>query len=63
MTISIDAVQFVPIDNGVAVQSVQLPGDFHPGPADRMITALARHYSAMLVTSEEVHGPRGRDAR
>jgi len=50
---SIDAVQFVPIDNEVVVQSVQLPGDFHPDPADRMITALARHYSAMLVTSDD----------
>ena len=50
---SIDAVQFVPIDNEVAVQSVQLPGDFHPDPADRMITALARHYSAMLVTNDD----------
>ena len=50
---SIDAVQFVPIDNEVAIQSVQLPGDFHPDPADRMITALARHYSAMLVTSDD----------
>ena len=50
---SIDTVQFVPIDNEVAVQSVQLPGDFHPDPADRMITALARHYSAMLVTSDD----------
>ncbi len=51
--VSIDAVQFVPIDNEVAIQSVQLPGDFHPDPADRMITALARHYSAMLVTSDD----------
>ena len=50
---SIDAVQFVPIDNEVAIQSVQLPGDFHPDPADRMITALARHYSAMLVTNDD----------
>ena len=50
---SIDAVQFMPIDNEVAVQSVQLPGDFHPDPADRFITALARHYSAMLVTSDD----------
>ena len=50
---SIDAVQFVPINNEVAVQAVQLPGDFHPDPADRMITALARHYSASLVTSDD----------
>jgi PIN domain nuclease of toxin-antitoxin system len=51
--ISIDAVQFVPVDNEVAIQSVKLPGDFHQDPADRMITALARHYSAALVTSDE----------
>ncbi|NOQ78430.1 MAG: PIN domain-containing protein [Gammaproteobacteria bacterium] len=43
---------FIPIDNEVAVKSVRLPGDFHPDPADRMITALARHYSAPLVTSD-----------
>ena len=50
---SIDAVQFVPVDNELAIQSVQLPGDFHLDSADRMITALARHYSAMLVTNDD----------
>ena len=48
----IENLHFIPIDNEVAVQSVRLPGDFHPDPADRMITALARHYSAPLVTSD-----------
>ena len=48
----IENLRFIPIDNEVAVQSVRLPGDFHPDPADRMITALARHYSAPLVTSD-----------
>jgi len=43
---------FIPVDNEVAVQSARLPGNFHPDPADRMITALARHYSAPLVTSD-----------
>ncbi|MCU7800253.1 MAG: type II toxin-antitoxin system VapC family toxin [gamma proteobacterium symbiont of Lucinoma myriamae] len=43
---------FIPIDNEVAMKSVRLPGDFHPDPADRMITTLARHYSAPLVTSD-----------
>ena len=33
---SIEDVRFVPIDNGVAIQSVGLPGEFHPDPADRM---------------------------
>ena len=50
---SIERVRFVPVDNDVAIQSVRLPGDFHPDPADRIITALARHLSAALVTSDE----------
>ncbi|MHB1528181.1 MAG: type II toxin-antitoxin system VapC family toxin [Acidiferrobacteraceae bacterium] len=48
----IDAVRFVPVDNGIAVQSTQLPGAFHPDPADRIIVALARHMSAPLVTAD-----------
>jgi PIN domain nuclease of toxin-antitoxin system len=48
----IDSVRFVPVDNDVAVQSTQLPGEFHPDPADRMIVALARHVSAPLVTAD-----------
>ena len=50
---NIDHVRFVPIDNDVAIQSIRLPGNFHPDPADRMITALARHLSAALVTCDE----------
>ena len=49
----IEGVRFIPIDNAVAVQSVRLPGEFHSDPADRMITALARHYSAHLVTADK----------
>ena len=50
---AIECVRFVPMDNDVAIQSVRLPGEFHPDPADRIITALARHLSAALVTSDE----------
>lgn len=50
---SIECVRFVPIDNDVAIQSVRLPGEFHPDPADRMITALARHLSVALVSSDQ----------
>ena len=50
---SIECVHFVPMDNDVAIQSVRLPGEFHPDPADRIITALARHLSVALVTSDE----------
>lgn len=50
---SIDRVKFVPVNNAIAVQSVRLPGEFHQDPADRIITALARHCSATLVTKDE----------
>ena len=49
---SIEGVAFVSLDTDVAIQSVRLPGEFHPDPADRMIVALARHYSAPLVTAD-----------
>ena len=48
----IDKVRFIPVDNQIAIQSVRLPGEFHPDPADRLITALARHLSAALITSD-----------
>lgn len=48
----IDGVQFVPVDNEVAVVSTRLPGKFHADPADRMIVALARHLSAPLVSAD-----------
>ncbi|KPV41932.1 twitching motility protein PilT [Thiohalorhabdus denitrificans] len=50
---SIEGVHFVPLNNVVAIQSVRLPGEFHQDPADRMITALARHYSVPLVTADQ----------
>ena len=49
----IPSVQFVPVDNEIGVRSVQLPGEFHPDPADRMITALARHHSVPVVTADK----------
>ena len=49
----IPAIEFVPVDNSIAVKSVELPGDFHKDPADRMIVALARHLSLELITADE----------
>ena len=49
---AIEGVRFVPVDNEVAIQSVRLPGEFHPDPADRMIVALARRLSTVLITSD-----------
>jgi len=52
-TAAIESVRYIPVDNTVAMQSVVLPGEFHSDPADRMIVALARHYSAPLVTADQ----------
>jgi PIN domain nuclease of toxin-antitoxin system len=52
-TAAIEGVRYIPVDNIVAMQSVVLPGEFHADPADRMIVALARHYSAPLVTADK----------
>jgi PIN domain nuclease of toxin-antitoxin system len=50
---SIEAVNFVPVDNEIAVKSTELPGDFHKDPADRLIVATARKLAAPLVTADE----------
>jgi len=52
-TATIEGVRYVPVDNEIAIHSVNLPGVFHPDPADRMITALARRYNVPLVTADE----------
>lgn len=49
----IDAVRFMPVDIEVAVKSVELPGEFHKDPADRMIVATARKLAVPLVTKDE----------
>jgi PIN domain nuclease of toxin-antitoxin system len=50
---AIPAVAFVPVDNEVAVKSVELPGLFHKDPADRIIVATARKYAVPIVTADE----------
>lgn len=49
----IEAVRIVPMDVEVLVKSVNLPGEFHRDPADRMIVATARKFAAPLVTKDE----------
>jgi PIN domain nuclease of toxin-antitoxin system len=36
----------------IAIESTQLPGEFHRDPADQMIVATARVYACPLVTSD-----------
>ena len=45
--------QFLPIDNSVAVKSVNLPQPLHKDPADRLIIATAISLAAPVVTKDE----------
>ncbi|MBU1690632.1 MAG: type II toxin-antitoxin system VapC family toxin [Gammaproteobacteria bacterium] len=49
----IEAVSFMPVDIEIATKSVELPGEFHKDPADRMIVATARKLGVPLVTKDE----------
>ncbi|CAG2150943.1 type II toxin-antitoxin system VapC family toxin [Cupriavidus numazuensis] len=49
----IEAVTFYPVDVDVSIKSVQLPGEFHKDPADRMIVATARKLAVPLITRDE----------
>jgi PIN domain nuclease of toxin-antitoxin system len=49
----IEAVRFVPVDVEIGVKSVELPGEFHKDPADRLIVATARKLAVPLITKDE----------
>ena len=46
-------IQFVPVDNRVAVRSTQLDGFPHRDPADRLIVATTLVHNGTLVTADE----------
>jgi len=48
----IESVRFFPVDVEIAAKSVELPGEFHKDPADRMIVTTARKLAAPLVTKD-----------
>jgi PIN domain nuclease of toxin-antitoxin system len=50
---AIQSLRFVPVDTEIAARSVDLPGEFHKDPADRMIVATARKFAAPVVTKDE----------
>jgi PIN domain nuclease of toxin-antitoxin system len=49
----IERVGFLAIDNEIAVNAVELPGEFHKDPADRLIVATARRLGVPIVTADE----------
>lgn len=50
---ALPSIHFVPVSNSIALKSVQLPGDLHNDPADRIIIATAVSMGAVLVTKDE----------
>ena len=46
-------ITFIPVDNAVAIKSVNLPQPLHDDPADRIIIATAISMGAPLVTKDE----------
>ena len=45
-------ITFIPVDNSVAIKSVNLPQPLHSDPADRIIIATAISMGAPLVTKD-----------
>jgi PIN domain nuclease of toxin-antitoxin system len=49
----IEAVKFTAVDHEIAMKAVDLPGEFHKDPADRIIVAMARKFSIPVVTADD----------
>jgi PIN domain nuclease of toxin-antitoxin system len=49
---SLPFLDFVPVDNRIAIRSTQLPGTLHPDPADRIIVATTLSLGATLITRD-----------
>lgn len=46
-------IQFVPLDNRIALRSNLLPGELHEDPADRIIIATSLTLGAPLVSKDQ----------
>lgn len=50
---SLPFVQFIPVDNRIAIRATHLPGQMHADPADRIIVATTLALGATLVTKDD----------
>lgn len=50
---SLSFINFVPVDNHIALRSVQLPPPLHQDPVDRVIMATALILGMPLITKDE----------
>jgi PIN domain nuclease of toxin-antitoxin system len=46
-------INFIPVDNAIAVRAVHLPKPLHNDPADRIIIATSMKHGAPIVTMDE----------
>jgi PIN domain nuclease of toxin-antitoxin system len=51
--LALPGIIFAGLDPEISIDSVNLPGDFHNDPADRIIIATARHHKVPLLTADE----------
>ncbi|WP_292664010.1 type II toxin-antitoxin system VapC family toxin [Mesorhizobium sp.] len=49
----LEKLSFISVDNEIAVNSTELPGELHKDPADRIIVATSRKFAAPLVTADQ----------
>jgi len=50
---SLPFINFIPVDNMIALRAVHLPGSFHNDPADRIIIATGLTMGAPIVTKDD----------
>lgn len=50
--LALPGIRLLPLSPDIAVRSVELPGDIHADPADRMLIATARSLGVPLVTAD-----------
>jgi PIN domain nuclease of toxin-antitoxin system len=48
--LALPSLLLAPLDPAIAIDSVNLPGDFHNDPAGRIVIATARHHDVPLLT-------------
>ncbi len=51
--LSYPGIQLIEFSTRIAVESTQLPGDFHRDPADQIIVATARFHDCPLLTLDK----------
>lgn len=52
-SINAPGIRAINLSPKIIAESVNLPGDFHSDPSDRLIVASARVYGATLVTQDQ----------